>query len=354
MARSINESQKLPTLIDVAKHANVSKQTISRVINNKDEVAPATRQRVLNAIAELGYQPNSLARSLVTNKTMVVGLSVPNIDQPFFPQIVGGVEESANKQGYNVFLCNVDGDPHREMNAIKRMRGHRVAGVISFGSHMTDEMVEEISGGHLPLVLVNREVPATGGRDIWPGYEAGSYLATHHLIDQGRRAIVFLGLERESNVDADKLRGYKRALADADIPFEPGLIFQSEQLGGRNFHDLLARGHEVTESIVNSDLKFDAVFASNDLPAIGVTRQLAARGVRVPDDVAVIGFGGAEVSSIVSPPLSTVAIPLRRMGSSAFLALLAEINGQPADQRADLTEPELIIRESTAGVAKLS
>lgn len=349
MAHASNEPRRLPTLNDVAKRANVSKQTISRVINNKDDVAPATRQRVLEAIRELGYQPNALARSLVTSKTRVIGLSVPNIDQPFFPQMARGIEDAANEDDYSVFLCNVGGDPEREMRALQRLRGHRVAGVISFNSHMTDEMVERVTGGHFPVLLINREAPDVRGAVIWPGYEDGGYLATRHLIGLGRRAIVFLGLERESNVDADKLRGYQRALSNAGIQFDPELVVLPEFRRTRSFHDLIQGGYAAMDQIVERGLHFDGVFASNDLTAIGALRFAADRGIGVPSDVAIIGFGGSDVAGIVTPSLSTVSMPLYGMGTTAFQALLDEINSHDHDRRTVATHPALVVRQSTVG-----
>lgn len=349
MARASNEPVKLPTLNDVAARAQVSKQTISRVINNKDDVAPATRQRVQDAIRELGYQPNALARSLVTSKTLVIGLSVPNIDQPFFPQIVRGLEDAANEHGYSVFLCNAGGDPERERRALARLRGHRVAGVVSFNSRISDDAIEEVTGGHFPMLLINREVPGERGAIIWPGYEPGGYLATRHLLELGRRSIVFLGLERASNVDTDKLAGYQRALAEAGIPFDPELVVRPAVRRSRSFHDLTQSGYAAMAGIVERGLSFDGVFASNDLPAIGALRYAASHRIRIPGDVAVVGFGGAEVAGIVTPSLSTVSMPLYDMGATAFCALLDQINGLDHVPRQVEAQPALIVRESSVG-----
>jgi LacI family transcriptional regulator len=344
-----NERGRQPTLNDVAIRANVSKQTISRVVNNKGEVSEATRQRVLEAIREIGYHPNTLARSLVTSRTHVIGLALPNIDQPFFPQIARGVEDAAAEAGYSVFLCNAAGNTERELHAIERLRGHRVAGVISFNSHLGDEAVEQAVGGLFPVVMINRELPNARGTVIWPGYETGAKLATEHLLQSGRRRIAFLGLDLESNVDALKLRGYETALAEAGVALDPELVVRTAGRLGRGFNDLAQGGQEAIAALVDSGVRFDAIFASNDLPAIGAMHHLTASGVRIPDDVALVGFGGANVASLVTPTLSTIQMPLYEMGATAFAALLDLINQEEYGARLVKTQPELIVRQSSSG-----
>jgi LacI family transcriptional regulator len=344
-----HERGRQPTLNDVARRANVSKQTISRVVNNKGEVSEATRQRVLEAIREIGYHPNTLARSLVTSRTHVIGLALPNIDQPFFPQIARGVEDAAAEAGYSVFLCNASGDPEREMNAIERLRGHRVAGIISFGSRLSDEAVERAIGGLFPAVMVNREL--LGGREsvIWPGYETGSRLAVEHLVGLGRRRIVFLGLEQDSHVDSIKQAGYESALEAAGISLAPELIVRTSAKLGRSFNELAQGGQAAIAGLLERGVEFDAVFASNDLPAIGAMHHLAASGIRIPEDVAVVGFGGANVAGLVTPTLTTVRIPLYEMGATAFQVLLDQINHEHHGERLVQVLPELVVRQSSGG-----
>lgn len=342
-------TRKAPTVNDVAKLSNVSRQTVSRVVNNKGEVAEATRQRVLAAINELGYHPNSLARSLVTNRTQAIGLAVPNIDHPYFPLIARGVEDAASELGYSVFLCNAAGSESRERQALQRLRGNRVAGVISFNSHLSDDEIEQAIGDECPVILVNRELPDARGAVIWRGYEQGGYLATRHLIDLGRRQIAYLGPAYESNVDADKLAGYRRALSEMRIASRPELVIRAASQQGLGFSDRIQRGYQALVQVIEREIPLDGIFATNDLPAIGAVRALAEHGIRVPGDVAVIGFGGSNVAGIVTPALSTVSMPLHEMGVTAFQALLDQINREQHAPRAVDIEPGLIIRESSAG-----
>ena len=341
------ERGRQPTLSDVAARANVSKQTISRVINNKGEVADATRQRVLEVIQELGYQPNALARSLVTNTSLVIGLSVPNIDQPFFPQIARGVEDAAEERGYSVFLCNSSGDDERELNAIERLRGHRVAGIISFNSKLNEETFERAIGGHFPVVMINQEVQQKPSSVIWPGYESGARSATEHLLRLGRRRIVFLGMSPTSNVDNMKLRGYEAALARAGVDLDPALIRRDAGRFGRGFNDLLRGGAGAIERMLATTPPPDAIFATNDLPAVGAIQHLQSRNVRIPEDIAIVGFGDSNVSSIVRPALTTVTIPLYEMGQTAFATLLDQINHDSYEPKQVKIAPQLIVRASS-------
>lgn len=336
-----------PTLNDVARKANLSKQTISRVINNKGEVADETRERVLAIIREIGYHPNTLARSLVTSRTQVIGLSLPNIDQPFFPQIARGVEDAAYENNFSVFLCNASGEPERELRAIERLRGHRVDGVISFNSRLPDDTIEQTVGNVFPIVMINRELPGVRGTVIWPGYEEGARLATRHLIEIGRRRIVYLGLDVESNVDADKYRGYLTALEQAGIAPDMELVTRVGTRVGRGFQELASSGEESIARLLAAEVRFDAVFASNDLPGIGAMHHLIGAGFAVPDDVAIVGFGGANVTGFVTPRLSTVTMPLYEMGRSAFHVLLDRINGAEHDARLVEAAPTLIVRGSS-------
>ncbi len=339
--------RRAPTINDVARLSNVSRQTVSRVINNKGEVSEATRQRVLAAITELGYHPNALARSLVTDRTQVIGLVLPNIDHPYFPLIARGVEDAASDLDYSVFLCNAAGDYDRELRVLRRLRGNRVDGVIIFNSHLTDEEIEQAVGNGCPVVLVNREVPDQRGTVVWPGYEQGGYLAAKHLIDIGRQRIAYFGPADESNVDTDKLAGFRRALAEVQLEVKPNYIIRAASTQKLGFMDRIQNGTEVISRALNDGITFDGICASNDLLAIGAIRALAAQGIRVPQDVAVIGFGASNVSSIVVPQLSTISMPLHEMGVAAFQALLGRLVNQQSDPHTVQIKPTLIIRASS-------
>jgi len=332
-----------PTLDDVAQHANVSRQTISRVINNKGEIRESTRQRVLVAIQELGYQPNTLARALASNKSADIGIVVPDIAQPFYPEIARGVEDGAYQAGYSVFLCHTARDPAREKQALERLRGHRVAGAIICNSRLDDETLECALVGGFPVVLVNRELPNSHATVIWPGYDTGGAMATEHLIALGRRQIAYLGFDIDMKADNDRRQGYRAAHERAGIPGDPTRM--------RRAPNTFRGGYDAMESLVHQRIAVDGLFASTDVMAIGAMRYAATHSISIPEDIAVIGFGGSDIAAMITPALSTIVVPLYTIGVTAVQELLALINGKGEEKRQVYSEPTVLVRESSCAEA---
>ena len=326
------------TLNDVARLANVSRQTVSRVINNKDAVSPETEQRVRAAIRELDYRPNSLARSLVTNRSHVIGLVVPNISQPYYPEIARGVEDSAYESDYGVFLSHTGGDAGRELQALERLLGHRVDGVIICNSRLDDETLSQMAA-LIPVVLVNRQLANVSGTVIWTGYDTGSELAVEHLHSVGRRRIAYVGLDYINNVDTAKFDGYLTGLERVGLPFDPSIVVRAP--------NSFQGGYAAMEAIHLSALGVDAIFAFNDLIAIGAMRYALTHGLDVPVDIAFVGFGGSEVTSMVTPDLTTISVPLHSIGVTAVQELLQLIAGTGEQHRQLTIKPEILIRGSS-------
>jgi len=332
-----------PTLEDVARRASVSRQTISRVINGKGEIRESTRQRVLQAIRELGYQPNSHARTLASNKSSNIAIVVPDISQPFYPEIARGVEDGAYHAGYSVFLCHTARDPIRELQALGRLRGHRIAGAIICNSRLDEETLERTLAGGFPVVLVNRELPNGYATVIWPGYDTGGRMATEHLLALGRRRIVYLGFDSDTKADNDRRQGYRTALEHADIPFDPARVLRAP--------NTFQGGYAAMDGLAHQRLAVDGLFASTDVMAIGAMRYAATHEIRIPEDIAVIGFGGSDIASMVTPALSTIVVPLYTIGVTAVQELLDLINGKSEEQRQIHTEPTLLVRGSSCAEA---
>jgi LacI family transcriptional regulator len=338
--------RRRPTIEDVAQFTNLSRQTISRVINDKGEVSAPTRERVLAAIRELGYRPNALARSLVTSRSNVIGLIVPDISQPFYPEIARGVEDGADEAGYSVFLCHSAGSPERERRAIDRLQGHRVDGVIICNPRLDDAALKAALDAALPVVLVNRTLPNVAGVVIWPGYDSGLDAATEHLLLAGRRHIVYLGLDRPNRIDVEKRRGFRQALDRHGVHEDPAQVVPtSESLTG---------GYRALERLIERGDTVDGVVAFNDLMAIGAMRYAVTHGMRVPEDVAIVGFGGSDVAAMVTPALSTIEAPLYEIGRTAIAELLSLVEGSPPLRDEVHISPRLIVRESSAVPAPAS
>lgn len=328
-----------PTLNDVARLAHVSRQTVSRVINHKGEVSHETAERVRAAIAELNYRPNTVARSLVTNRSLVLGLVVPNISQPFYPEIARGVDDRAFEAGYSVFLCHTGGSASREFQALERLQGHRVDGVIICNSRLDDETLEQVAAGFSPVVLVNREVSNAPGTVIWTGYDTGSVMAVEHLLTLGRRRIAYIGLELENNIDQVRYAGYLTALTSARVTPDACLV----KRGPSSFQT----GYDAMAEFQDNALDVDAIFAFNDLIAIGAMRYALSHDLAVPDDVAIVGFGGSDLASMVTPDLTTISVPLHSIGVTAVEELLGLIQGTAEEHRQVTIRPEILVRGST-------
>lgn len=331
---------KSVTLNDVARVANVSRQTVSRVINNTGEVRLETRQRVMAAILDLDYRPNTLARSLVTNRSFVIGLVLPNISQPYYPEIARGVEDRAYEAGYSVFLCHTAGSATRELQALEKLRGHRVDGVIICNSRLDTPTLSRAASGVSPVVLVNREVADVRGTVIWTGYDTGAALAVEHLLSLGRRRIAYIGLDYENNVDEAKFRGYEATLGLAGMEIDPRLIVR----GPNSFQG----GYDASAKIQASHGDVDAIFAFNDLIAIGAMRFALTHDIDVPNGLAIVGFGGSDLASMVTPDLTTISVPLYSIGITATQELLLLIEGFGEEHRQVNVEPEILIRGSSA------
>lgn len=333
---------KPPTIRDVARRAGVGVGTVSRVLNSKGHVSNATREKVLRAVEELNYQPNNLARSLATGRSRLVALVIPDITNPFFPTVARGVEDAASTMGYTVVLCNTDGDPAQEMAYAKTLRELRVDGIIFVVSSPDSAAVWELLRGHFPLALIDRQVEGASVDAVLVDNVSSAREATRHLIRLGHRRIAHISGPPQLTTSRDRLRGYLEALGEAGLEADETLI----RAGDFRYHSGYARMKELLEAQDPPT----AVFAANDLMAIGAIRALGESGRRVPDDVAVVGFDDILLASLVRPALTTVSQPAYQMGVTATELLIRRMDGLVSGppQEVVLT-PQLVIRESCGG-----
>ena len=336
-----NGGARPATIEDVARLANVSRQTVSRVLNAKGEISPATRARVEQVIAELDYRPNPMARSLITRTTYSLGLVMPDIGSPFFPEIARGAKDLAHGAGYQVLLVHTDEDPAQEVAALHQFRAQRVDGVMVVNSRLSDVDLARALDGLRPVVLTNRSLPGGYGSVTWPGYREGGRLATEHLLQRGHRRIGYVDGLPPTRAGRDRLEGYRTALAAAGVSFDRTLVevgAVSPRGGALAARALLAQRDPPT-----------AVFAYNDLMAFGVLRACHEAGCRVPEDVAVVGFGGTALAEVAVPSLTTIPVPLYEIGRAAAEALLAMLRGSEAPMQSVDIAPTLVVRESSGG-----
>ncbi|HEX9016981.1 MAG TPA: LacI family DNA-binding transcriptional regulator [Chloroflexota bacterium] len=332
------------TIADVARAAGVSKQTVSRVLNNKGELSAATRERILAVIDELGFQPNAAARSLLTGRTYTMGLVVPDISNPFFTDIAAGVRDAARDYGYHVVLYDTGDAPDVEAQSIRLLHERRADGLIICSSRLTDDHLAALLQGVGPVVLVNRWVNGLDVSQIGADYVKGAALATNHLIELGHRRIANITLARETPNSLAKFEGYRKAMEEAGLGVDPSLVAYSQsslQGGVKAGNELLGRPQRPT-----------AIVAYSDPVGIGAMHACRHWGVSVPENMAVIGFGGNEISTVVNPPLSTVFIANFQMGRRAVELLLQRVADPATPAVQEETETHLIIRASTSNGAE--
>ncbi len=325
------------TIADVAREAGVSSQTVSRVINNKGEISPATRALVTAVIERLNYRPSSIARSLATNRTRTIGLSVPDIANPFWPEIARGVEDMAWEQGYHVFLCNTTEAPQREAAILQLLEDKRVDGVIVAGARLPDDRLLALLSTHPAAVLVNRTLPASNAGAVLIDAHDGAMQAINHLLKRGRRQIGFLAGPPISHNSRRHLSGYRAALAAAGQPVDDSRIVPCAPY--------LEDGWRAAREVLARHPGLDGLYCYNDLLALGALRACAELGRRVPDDIAVVGYDDILLASVVTPSLTTLGVSKYDVGVAAARMLFARIKGEDAPREL-IIKPTLVVRAS--------
>lgn len=324
------------TIADVAAVSGVSSMTVSRVVNNTGRVNQATRERVRKAIAELGYQPNQVARSLSTRRTRAIGLVVPDITNPFFSAIVRGAEDAAWQAGYTVSLANAVEDPSRERAAIRNFEAHRMDGLIVCSARLPDAELAELLAPHPASVLINRQLGSGRSVSLMVDDRHGAMLATRFVLARGHERIALLAGPDRSASAAVRRRGFYEAMTEAGVTPDEELILScepTEEAGNAALRALLERGAE-----------FSAVIAYNDLIAVGAQQAAAELNRSVPDDIAVVGCDDVRVASLVTPALTTLRVDLHAIGRLAAETIFALQRGERRQHA--LFTPELIVRAS--------
>ena len=328
-----NAAAKTATIRDVAREANVSVASASRALNGMSNVTGDTRERVLTAARELRYVPHTGARSLITRKTDTIGLVLPDLHGEFFSEVIRGVDQAAWGRGLHLLVSNSHGAPEEAARAIRAMRG-RADGLLIMSPHVDSELLAENLPDDLPTVLMNTPIRA-GGRPVFGvDNQGGAAAVTRHLLECGFRRIVHIAGPAANFEASERRRGYLETLAGAA---EPRLLDGdfSEESG-------YAAGRRLA-----ADEPPDAVFAANDMMAVGCLRALQDAGLRTPQDVAVAGFDDIPIARLIR--LTTVRTDISDLGRRALERLAAVIAGSTLGEPIEISRPELVVRESTAG-----
>ncbi|PKM54829.1 MAG: LacI family transcriptional regulator [Firmicutes bacterium HGW-Firmicutes-5] len=329
------------TIKHIAELAGVSIATVSKVINHKDEkITHQTRDRVLEVIKEQGYIPNRVASSMVTKRTKTLGLMIPDITNPFFPELARGVEDGANEMGYTLILCNSDNDLQKEESYLEMLQEKMVDGIIFTASSRRTTMSSAFLKLTIPVVSVDREIEGLKleGK-ITVDNEKGAFEAVCYLLEKGYRKIYHISGPLLSKTAKDRYAGFIRAHK------EKGIMPIEDHLLEGNYTSTW--GYDYTKKLIEEQVDFDSLFCGNDLIALGAYKALHEKNIRIPEDIGIIGFDDIYMAEIVSPGLTTVRQPSYSMGYKAAEMMLDRIKNKDGIQKEWVLESKLIIRGST-------
>ena len=331
------------TIKDVARLAGVSPSTVSRVIADHPRISPNTKERVRLVMAELGYYPNAIARSLVNQTSSSIGVIRSRLTQgdfanPFFPAVIQGISSVAHKYGLHLVLSTSSSFTQEDEECLNLLRQRRVDGVILLASHRQDKLIPRLIAEGFPFVLIGRHE----GPEVinWVNNDnvADARAAVEYLLGRGHRRIACLDGDPRYVVSVDRRLGYEQALVAHSIDVDQALVEHSEFS--------VEGGYQATLRLLQKEREFSAIFAVDDLIAIGAMRALQERGCKVGDDVAVVGFNNTILGAYVQPALTSVHVPIYELGQIAVQMLTAQIYGSGAYPDHKMLQVELVVRGS--------
>jgi len=332
-----------PRMVDVARVAGVSQKSVSNVLGGYEHVSPELRAKVERAVALLGYVPNSAARTLRTGRTGVIAVAVPNLSAPYFAELASHLTDAAEERGFTILIDETDGDEDREALIARGLR-HQVIDGLVLSPLAMDPASIAAAARNIPMVLLGeRELPASVDHVAIDNVTAARE-ATEHLLGLGRRRIATVGgpLDDVTSTGSLRLRGYRAALANAGIR-EEGIVVPTRRLLRHN-------GVEAAERLLDASRPPDAVFCFSDMLAFGVMHALRMRGVRVPDDIAVVGFDDVVEAAYSNPTLTSVHLDRQRIARAALDILVGRLDGSRTERPGRVVvEHRLVVRESTGG-----
>jgi LacI family transcriptional regulator, repressor for deo operon, udp, cdd, tsx, nupC, and nupG len=322
----------------VAKQAGVSVATVSRVLNGQNTVSAKTKMKVDEAIKKLNYEPSLLGRNLRTSESRLLLILIPTISNPFYLEIIKGIEQVAISQNYNILLCETDSNPEKENIYFDLVRKKMADGIISMDPAVNVETLKKLAENYA-IIQCSEYEEGTGIPYVTIDNEEASYRAVKHLIQIGHKKIALMNSDEKYLFARQRKMGYKRALEENGITLKNEYIIPTQRLGFEN-------GQQAMKKILNLQDRPTALFAVSDLLAIGALKEINAAGLHVPNDIAVVGFDKIDFSNMTNPTLTTIAQPMKRMGSVAARMLIEKIKGEEVESI--ILDHELVIRESTS------
>jgi LacI family transcriptional regulator len=339
----------MTTIKDVAQEAGVSITTVSHVINETRYVSEELTEKVYEAMRALNYRPNIIARSLRSGRTKTIGLVVPDISNPFFADFSRRIEDKGFEHGYNVILCNTDENPAKEEMYVNVLISKQVDGLIFFSSGTSKSFKNTVTLGDVPVVVTDREPEITNSDVVLIDNHAGGYMATSYLISLGHRRIACISGPSPIRPSAHRVEGYRSALKEASIAFDQDLV--------RNGDFRSSSGDKEMKVLLKLPDPPTAVFACNDMMALGAMRAIKEANLNIPEDISVVGFDNTPISSLVYPQLTTISQPIKEMADLAVELLIEKMNIKEEQKRQKEISPEykriilnteLVIRDTCA------
>lgn len=331
----------MATIKEVAEHAQVSVATVSRVVNNSGYVSDDLRDRVHEAMQTLNYKPSALARSLRRQETLTVGLLMPQINQPFFSTLAFAVEKTLFDNEYRTLICSSEENDARETAYVEMLLRQRVDGVIIVPTGRTDENIMRLLDLRVPVVLIDRDIPNVPINRVLSDNRGGAYKAVMHLLKLGHRRIALIGGPPYSETMIQRAEGAYQAYAEMGITYDSDLII----MGTMSQFEL---GYKTARTLLQLTKPPTAIFALNDVVAVGVMHAAAELGLRLPADLSVVGYDDIPLAGYVIPELTTVEQPIYRMGEYAVQILLRRLKNHAAPLESVTLDTRLIVRKSTA------
>lgn len=330
----------MSSIKDVARRANVSISTVSHVVNGTRFVSESARKQVQDAIRDLDYVPSAVARSLKSNSTKTLGMLIPNCTNPYFAEIVRSVEDHCFGAGYTLILCNTDDEPRRQTVYLQVLSEKRIDGLIIISTGNDSELLALVEGLTIPTVLLDREISHVHCDLVETAHMQGATMATEHLLGLGHKRIACIGGPTDLNSSVQRIQGWRNALDKAGFSDDAAQLVWHSDFTSQG-------GYEAMKQVMQSSIKPTAVFVCNDLMGIGALSAAHEAGIRVPQDISLVGFDDIELAHFSSPPLTTVAQPKQRMGEMAVDMLLERIQSKREQAKQVLLQPTLVVRASS-------
>lgn len=339
-----------PTIKDIARQTGVSHSTVSRALSGNPLISDSTAARIRRAASEMGYLPSAAARSLKTRRSKVLGVVVSSLEDPFFAEILQGIEDAARASGYGLFIASSQRDAERGQQIARLMLEHRAEGVIICSTSFSTEQSQQFQQGGFPIVVVNNQAAENFQYSIYHDDLEGTRQITRHLVELGHQRIAYLGDSLSGRTSLDRLNGFQAEMESTGLPILPGFVH--EVPGGTPEHGLPSVDH-----FLELPQRPTAIVCFNDMLAIGLLKGLQLAGLQVPGDISITGFDNIRFSIYTNPPLTTFDQPKHFIGLEAARLLLELLDSAPhslpADSEIKMLKGRLLVRKSTAAPSEL-